>query len=151
MVKLTPEAHNLTSIAKAAHDAGAGSVAVNSRFVGFAVNIEKAEPYIGGVAGIGGPWIKYLTCGGYTRFIHARHTNIWSNGIYSGRDAIEYFMTGAKIMQVCSVLMLRGIEWLPKIIKDVVIFLMRTISRFESIYGILRLRPAIVWTTLKNV
>ena len=138
MVKLTPEAHNLTSIAKAAHDAGAGSVAVNSRFVGFAVNVEKAEPYIGGVAGIGGPWVKYMTL----RWIHEIYSMLGipisgSNGIYSGRDAIEYFMTGARIMQVCSVLMLRGIEWLPKIIKDVEKFLdAHGYPDLESIYGI---------------
>ena len=60
-----------------------------------------------------------------------------SNGIYSGRDAIEYFMTGARIMQVCSVLMLRGIEWLPKIIKDVEKFLdAHDYPDLESIYGI---------------
>ena len=138
MVKLTPEAHNLTSIAKAAHDAGACSVAINSRFVGFAVNVEKAEPYIGGVAGIGGPWIKYLTL----RWIHEIYSILGipisgSNGIYNGRDAIEYFMTGARIMQVCSVLMLRGIEWLPKIIKDVDNFLdAHGYPDLESIYGI---------------
>jgi dihydroorotate dehydrogenase (fumarate)/dihydropyrimidine dehydrogenase (NAD+) subunit PreA len=138
MVKLTPETHNLTSIAKAAHDAGADSVAVNSRFVGFAVNVEKAEPYIGGVAGIGGPWVKYMTL----RWIHEIYSMhgipiSGSNGIYSGRDAIEYFMTGARIMQVCSVLMLRGIEWLPKIIKDVEKFLdAHGYSDLESIYGI---------------
>jgi dihydroorotate dehydrogenase (fumarate)/dihydropyrimidine dehydrogenase (NAD+) subunit PreA len=138
MVKLTPEAHNLTSIAKAAHDAGADSVAVNSRFVGFAVNVEKAEPYIGGVAGIGGPWVKYMTL----RWIHEIYSMLGipisgSNGIYSGRDAIEYFMTGARIMQVCSVLMLRGIEWLPKIIKDVEKFLdAHGYPDLESIYGI---------------
>jgi dihydroorotate dehydrogenase subfamily 1 len=138
MVKLTPETHNLAEIAKAAHDAGAGSVAVNSRFVGFAVNIDKAEPYIGGVAGIGGPWVKYLTL----RWIHEIYSKLGipmsgSNGIYDGRDAIEYFMTGAKIMQVCSVLMLRGIEWLPKIIRDVEKFLdEHGYSDLESIYGI---------------
>ncbi len=138
MVKLTPEAHNLTAIAKAAHDAGAASVAVNSRFVGFAVNIDKAEPYIGGPAGIGGPWVKYLTL----RWIHEIHSKLGipmsgSNGIYDGRDAVEYFMTGAKIMQVCSVLMLRGIEYLPKIIKDVEKFLdQHGYADLESIYGI---------------
>ncbi len=138
MVKLTPEAHNLTAIAKAAYDAGAGSVAVNSRFVGFAVNIDKAEPYIGGPAGVGGPWVKYLTL----RWIHEIHSKhgipmSGSNGIYDGRDAVEYFMTGARIMQVCSVLMLRGIEWLPKIIKGVDTFLDDNgYADLESIYGI---------------
>jgi len=146
MVKLTPETHNLTAIAKAAYDAGAASVAVNSRFVGFAVNIDKAEPYIGGAAGIGGPWVKYLTL----RWVHEIYSKLGipvsgSNGIYDGRDAIEYFMTGARIMQVCSVLMLRGIEWLPKIINDVEKFLdEHGYDDLESIYGIASKKAATV-------
>ncbi len=138
MVKLTPETHNLSAVAKAAYDAGASSVAVNSRFVGFAVNIDEAEPYIGGPAGIGGPWVKYLTL----RWIHEIYSTYGipmsgSNGIYDGRDAIEYFMTGAKIMQVCSVLMLRGIEWLPRIIAQIDQFLdEHGYDDLEAIYGV---------------
>jgi dihydroorotate dehydrogenase (fumarate)/dihydropyrimidine dehydrogenase (NAD+) subunit PreA len=138
MVKLTPETHNLTEIARAARDAGAASVAVNSRFVGFAVDIDNARPYIDGMAGIGGPWVKYLTL----RWIHDIHSKLGipmsaSNGIFDGRDAIEYFMTGARIMQVCSVLMLKGIEWLPKIIDGMEKFLdQHGYPDLESIYGI---------------
>jgi ferredoxin len=60
-----------------------------------------------------------------------------SNGIYDGRDAIEFFMTGARLMQVCSVLMLKGIEWLPKIIAGMEKFLDDNgYPDLESIYGI---------------
>ena len=138
MVKLTPETHNLTAIASAARDAGAASVAVNSRFVGFAVDIDNARPYLDGLAGIGGPWVKYLTL----RWIHDIYTRVGipisaSNGVYSGRDAIEFFMTGARIMQVCSVLMLKGIEWLPRMIDGMDRFLdEHGYPDLESIYGI---------------
>jgi len=138
MVKLTPETHNLTEIAKAASDAGAASVAVNSRFVGFAVDIDNAKPYIDGLAGVGGPWVKYMTL----RWVHEIYSKLGipmsaSNGIYDGRDAIEYFMTGAKIMQVCSILMLKGIEYLPRIIRDIEKFLDENgYADLESIYGI---------------
>jgi dihydroorotate dehydrogenase (fumarate)/dihydropyrimidine dehydrogenase (NAD+) subunit PreA len=138
MVKLTPETHNLTDIARAASDAGTASVAVNSRFVGFAVDIDNAKPYIDGLAGIGGPWVKYMTL----RWIHDIYSKHGipmsaSNGVYDGRDAIEFFMTGARIMQVCSVLMLKGIEWLPKIIAGMEKFLdEQGYPDLESIYGI---------------
>jgi len=144
MVKLSPEAHNLTDIARAARDAGAESVAVNSRFVGFAVDIDNAKPYIDGPAGIGGPWVKYMTL----RWIHDIYSKLGipmsgSNGIFDGRDAIEYFMTGAKIMQVGSVLMLKGIEWLPKIIEGMDKFLDENgYPDLESIYGIASRRSA---------
>ncbi len=138
MVKLTPEAYNLTEIARAARDAGAASVAVNSRFVGFAVDIDNAKPYLDGPAGIGGPGVKYMTL----RWIHDIHSKLGipmsgSNGIFDGRDAIEFFMAGAKIMQVGSVLMLKGIEWLPKIIEGMEKFLdQHGYPDLDAIYGI---------------
>ncbi|MCA8867905.1 MAG: 4Fe-4S binding protein [Rhodobacteraceae bacterium] len=124
MVKLTPESNRITEIAKAALDAGAASVAVNSRFVGFAVDIEKAEPYIGGPAGVGGPWVKYIT----QRWVNEIYSKYGceisgSNGIFDWRDAVEFIMSGAKVMQVGSVLMLKGIEWMPKVIDGINRFL----------------------------
>lgn len=124
MVKLSPESNRITEIARAALDAGAASVAVNSRFVGFAVDIDTAEPYIGGPAGVGGPWVKYIT----QRWINEIYSTLGaeisgSNGIFDARDAIEFIMSGAKVMQVGSVLMLKGIEWLDDVIKGVERFL----------------------------
>ena len=46
-----------------------------------------------------------------------------SNGIFDWRDAVEFIMSGAQIMQVGSVLMLKGIEWLPKITEGIERFL----------------------------
>lgn len=124
MVKLSPETNRLTEVAKAAIDGGAASVAVNSRFVGFAVDIETAEPYIDGPAGVGGPWAKYIT----QRWINEVYREVGchisgSNGIFDWRDAIEFIMSGARAMQVGSVLMLKGIEWLPKVIEGMARFL----------------------------
>ena len=117
MVKLSPEAANLTVIAESVKQAGAAAVTVNSRFTGFCVDIETGSPYIGGPAGVGGPWIKPVTL----RWVHDIHSKLkmpisGSNGIYDWRDAVEFIMAGAGIMQVGSVLMLKGQEWLTKII-----------------------------------
>ncbi len=124
MVKLSPETNRLTEVAKAAIDSGAASVGVNSRFVGFAVDIETAQPYIDGPAGVGGPWAKYIT----QRWINEVYREVGchisgSNGIFDWRDAIEFIMSGARAMQVGSVLMLKGIEWLPKVIEGMERFL----------------------------
>ena len=138
MVKLTPESNRITEIAKAALDAGAASVAVNSRFVGFAVDIDKAEPYIGGPAGVGGPWVKYITQRWVNEIFDKFGCDIsGSNGIFDARDAIEFIMSGAKVMQVGSVLMLKGIEWLPKVIDGVERFMdEHGYPDMQSIHGI---------------
>ncbi len=138
MVKLSPESNRLTEIAKSAMDAGAASVAVNSRFVGFAVDIEKAEPYIGGPAGVGGPWVKYIT----QRWVNEIYGKVGchisgSNGIFDWRDAVEFIMSGARVMQVGSVLMLKGIEWIPKVIDGMERFLDdHGYPNVDSIYGL---------------
>jgi dihydroorotate dehydrogenase subfamily 1 len=138
MVKLSPESNRITEVAKSAMDAGAASVAVNSRFVGFAVDIEKAEPYIGGPAGVGGPWVKYIT----QRWINEIYQKVGchisgSNGIFDWRDAIEFIMSGARAMQIGSVLMLKGIEWIPKVVNGMEKFLDdHGYPDIESIYGL---------------
>ncbi len=138
MVKLTPEAANLTGIAQSVKEAGAAAVTVNSRFTGFAVNIETGAPYIGGPAGVGGPWIKYVTL----RWVHEIYSKLnmsiaGSNGIFDWRDAIAFIMSGAKIMQVGSVLMLKGYDWLDEIIQGIDRFLdEHGYGDIEAIYGL---------------
>ncbi len=138
MVKLSPEAMSLTEIARAAQGAGAASVCVNSRFKGFATDIETGKPYLGGPAGVGGPWVKPITL----RWVQEIYSQLGmpiagSNGIYDGRDAIEFLMTGARVMQVCSILMLKGIEWLPRMIKEVEEFMdSHGYPDIDSLYGI---------------
>jgi dihydroorotate dehydrogenase (fumarate)/dihydropyrimidine dehydrogenase (NAD+) subunit PreA len=124
MVKLSPEAANLTVIARSVQQAGAVAVTVNSRFTGFCVDINTGEPYIGGPAGVGGPWVKPITL----RWVHDIHSKLGmaiagSNGIYDWRDAVEFIMSGATIMQMGSVLMLKGHKWLGKVIAGIDRFL----------------------------
>jgi dihydroorotate dehydrogenase (fumarate)/dihydropyrimidine dehydrogenase (NAD+) subunit PreA len=138
LVKLTPEAANLTEIAQSVKEVGAAAVTVNSRFTGFAVNIETGSPYIGGPAGVGGPWIKYVTL----RWVHEIYSKLGmpiagSNGIFDWRDAVAFIMSGARIMQVGSVLMLKGYDWLEEIIRGVDRFLDDNgYDDLEAIYGI---------------
>lgn len=117
VVKLTPQVTSVVDVAKSVQEAGAAGVVVINRFVGFAVDIEKGEPYIGGPAGVGGPWVRYLTL----RWVHEIYSQLHlpiagSNGIYDWREAVEFIMAGARLMEVGSVLMLKGYKQLGKII-----------------------------------
>lgn len=137
MVKLTPEAANLTEIARTVKEAGAAAVTVNSRFTGFAVNVETGDPYIGGPAGVGGPWIKHVTL----RWVHEIYSKLGmpiagSSGIYDWRDAVEFIMSGARIMEVGSVLMLKGYDWLTGIIEGIDKFLdEHDYPDLQAVYG----------------
>ena len=88
-----------------------------NRHTGFAVDIETGEPRLAGPAGIGGTWVKPLSL----RWVHRIYRELGipisgSNGIFDHRDVVEFIMTGASIVQVGSILMAKGIKWLPKII-----------------------------------
>ena len=118
MVKLTPDQSQPVEISKAVQEAGAAAVTATNRYTGFAVDIETGEPRLGGPAGIGGTWTKPLTL----RYIHNIYREVGiaiagSNGIFDHRDVVEFLMTGADVVEVGSVLMIKGIKWLPNIIK----------------------------------
>ena len=118
MVKLTPDQSPVLEVAEAVHQAGAAAVNATNRYTGFAVDIETGAPRLAGPAGVGGPWTKPLSL----RWVHRIHTELGipvsgSNGIFDHRDAVEFIMTGAGIMQIGSVLMIKGIKWLPHVIQ----------------------------------
>ncbi len=120
VVKLTPDQSQPVEIARAVKEAGAAAVTATNRHTGFAVDIETGEPRIAGTAGIGGTWVKPLTL----RWVHNIYSQVGipiagSNGIFDHRDAVEFLMTGADIVEVGSVLMIKGMKWLPKIIEGV--------------------------------
>lgn len=118
VIKLTPDQSRVLDVARAVKEAGASAVTATNRYTGFSVDIETGNPRLGGPAGIGGVWAKPLSL----RWVHRIYTELGmpvtgSNGIYDHRDVVEFIMTGAPLVQVGSILMLKGIKYLPSIIK----------------------------------
>lgn len=118
VIKLTPDQSRPLQLAQSCMEAGASAVTATNRYTGFAIDIETSEPRIGGTAGIGGPWVKPLTL----RWVHEIYSKLGipitgSNGIFDARDAVEFLMAGARLMQIGSVLMIKGTKWLPKVIE----------------------------------
>ena len=120
MIKLTPDQAPVLEVARAVKEAGAAAVTATNRYTGFAVDIETGEPRLAGPAGVGGTWTKVLTL----RWVHKIYQELGmpisgSNGIFDHRDAIEFIMSGAGIVQIGSVLMIKGVKWLPNVIKGI--------------------------------
>tara|TARA_B100001123_G_scaffold126359_1_gene147180 strand:- start:455 stop:1789 length:1335 start_codon:yes stop_codon:yes gene_type:complete len=118
VIKLTPDQSQPVEVARAVKDAGAAAVTATNRYTGFAVDIDNAEPRLGGTAGIGGTWTKPLSL----RYIHNIYKQVGipiagSNGVFDHRDIVEFIMTGANVVEVGSVLMIKGMKWLPNIIR----------------------------------
>jgi len=101
MVKLSPNVPDIGRIARAAEDAGADAISLVNTFLGMAVDLERRKPVFRNVfAGLSGPAIKPLAL----RLVHqaARAVSIpvvGMGGIFSGRDALEFIMAGARAVQ----------------------------------------------------
>ncbi len=125
-IKLTPQVADVVEMVKAVKVAGASAVTIINRFVGFALDIETGKPYINGWAGVGGPWVKPLTL----RWVSKVYTGVGipisgTNGAYDWKDAVEFMMSGATNVQMCSVVMLKGYSYLKEVIQGLDSFLDR--------------------------
>lgn len=124
VVKLTPQALDLVEIAQAVREAGGAGVTLVNRFVGFAVDIYTGKPYIGGMAGVGGPWVKPLSLRWVAAVYKALRLPIMgSNGLHNWRDVVEFIMTGASLVQICSTIMLKGYGVVAKILEGLSSFM----------------------------
>lgn len=126
IIKLTPQVADMVEMVKAVKSAGASAVTLTNRFVGFCLDIETGKPYLNGWAGVGGPWVKPLTL----RWISKVYTGVdipitGTNGAYDWKDVVEFMMSGATIVQLCSVVMLKGYSYLAEVVKGLDAFLDR--------------------------
>ena len=117
MIKVTPQVTDLVEFSGRLKAAGAAAVTLTNRFIGFVPDIETGKPLIYGQAGIGGPWVKPLTL----RWVHevrrAYGGEIFiagTNGAYDWRDIVQFIMSGAHIVEMCSAVMCYGYSWLGK-------------------------------------
>ncbi len=126
IVKLTPQVADVVEMARAVQSAGASAVTIINRFVGFCLDIETGKPYIHGWAGVGGPWVKPLTLRWVSKIFTSLDLPIsGTNGVYDWKDAVEFLMSGATVVQFCSVVMLKGYAYLKRLVRELDQFLNR--------------------------
>ncbi len=152
IIKLTPQVADVVQMARAVRSAGASAVTIINRFVGFCVDIETGRPYLHGWAGVGGPWVKPLTL----RWVSKIYTGLdlpitGTNGVYDWRDAVEFLMSGATLVQYCSVVMLKGYAYLGRVVRDLNDFLTRKgYGSVQEIIGIAA-RAALTYEEMESL
>jgi len=101
MVKLTPNACNITSIALSAQEAGADCLTLVNTFLGMAIDVKKRKPIFKNVyAGLSGPAIKPLSLRLVWEVYNAVSIPIIGiGGITCGMDVLEYMLVGATAVQ----------------------------------------------------
>jgi len=126
MIKVTPQVTDLIEFSGSLMKAGAAAVTLTNRFLGFVPDIETGRPFVYGKAGVGGPWIKPLTLRWINEVRAAYGDKIYiagTNGAYDWRDVVQFIMSGAHIIEMCSAVMVYGYEWLGKQVRGLEKFL----------------------------
>src|ERR1044072_4988070 len=100
--KLTPNVTDISSIARAAEDAGADAVSLVNTFLAMAIDVETRRPKLSNiVGGLSGPAIRPIA----VRMVYecrraVKIPVIGMGGIASARDVLEFIIAGASAVQV---------------------------------------------------
>ncbi|HTW96453.1 MAG TPA: dihydroorotate dehydrogenase [Candidatus Methylomirabilis sp.] len=103
IVKLTPMASDIVSVAKAAESAGADSLSIANTFEGMVIDIETLRPKIGrNCGGYSGPPIMPINLAKLCRVYQSKPKIplIGEGGIITAQDALQYFIGGASAVCV---------------------------------------------------
>ena len=102
IAKLTPNVIDITTLALAAEQAGADAITAINTVVGMDIDVEQRRPVFRRVrAGLSGPAIMPIALDAVWRISRVVDIPvIGSGGISSVRDAMKFFMAGARAVQV---------------------------------------------------
>ena len=102
VVKLSPQAEDIAEMCKAVEAAGANAVSLCNTFQACAIDLEKRRPVFDNVfAGLSGPAIRPIALRMVGQAVGAVNIPVVGlGGILTGRDALEFIMAGAALVQV---------------------------------------------------
>ncbi|QUL99254.1 MAG: 4Fe-4S binding protein [Candidatus Fermentithermobacillus carboniphilus] len=136
--KLSPEVPDVVETCRAVASAGADAVVIANRYRGFLVDVEKGRAVLDSWGGIGGPWVLPLTLRWVSKVHEAMpHLPIaGSNGVGGWEDVVQFIMSGATTVQVCSAIMVHGYDILGEMVQKLEQFMMAHGYSYENITGI---------------
>jgi dihydroorotate dehydrogenase (NAD+) catalytic subunit len=120
-IKLTGQSERVPELARAAFDAGADSVVMAGRLLGFIPDVETLAPLLGTSLGIGGFWNLPITCHWLAvsrAALGADRPLIGINGAQSGLDIARMMLAGASAVAMASPVMLRGFGLLEDSLRE---------------------------------
>ncbi|MDO4522543.1 MAG: dihydroorotate dehydrogenase [Eubacteriales bacterium] len=102
VVKLSPNAENIVSLAGMCEEEGADGVSLTNTFLGMAIDLKKKAPVFHNVyAGLSGPAIKPIALRMVHQVAHSVSIPVMGlGGITTWQDAVEFIMAGATVIQV---------------------------------------------------
>ena len=135
--KLTPNVTDISSIAKAAEDAGADAVSLVNTFLAMAIDVETRRPRLSNiVGGLSGPAIRPIA----VRMVYecrqaVRVPIIGMGGIATATDVLEFIIAGASAVQVGTANFVDPLIW-PKLLDGLQSYLERhSIGKLSDLTG----------------
>lgn len=138
MVKLSPNARNLTECAKAVEDAGADAISLINTLLGMAIDpYAKKIVFENTYAGLSGPAVKPIAL----RMVHQVSKVVdvpivAAGGVATGIDVAEFMMAGATLVQVGTANFMDPIA-MKNILEEFETFLKETNQTAKQLIGIL--------------
>ena len=102
IAKLSPNVTDIVEVADAVQKAGADAISLINTLVGMAIDVEKRRPVLANVTGgLSGPAIKPVALAMVWKVAQAvKVPVIGLGGIMNTRDALEFILAGASMIQV---------------------------------------------------
>lgn len=123
IAKLSPHKGDLGDLAEALEPHVDAFACINSYGPALIIDIERAEPVLGSTLGYGwlsgGPLKPLALRCVFEVARRVRKPVIGIGGITQPRDVIEFFMAGASLVEICTVVMYRGQEYHGKLARGV--------------------------------
>jgi len=124
-VKLTPNIDDITEVAKAAVEGGADAITAINTVRAMAINIETAHPILANkIGGLSGPAIKPIAvkCV-YEIYREVTVPIIGCGGVATWRDAVEFMLAGASVVQVGTAVAFGGLKVFKSINRGIDLYL----------------------------
>lgn len=136
-IKVTGQSERVPQLAQAAFAAGADSVVMAGRLLGFLPDVDTLAPLLGTSLGIGGFWNLPITCHwlATTRALLGQRPLIGINGAQGGLDIVRMMLAGASAVGIASPVMLRGYGVLSDALAELTAFLAARGLRAEDLIG----------------
>jgi len=122
IVKLTPNVTDIVVLARAAADAGADAVTTTNSLSGLAgIDLDTFAPLpnVGGIGifgGYGGPALKPVSLRCTASIANTLEIPILGcGGVSTWKDAVEYLLCGASLVEICTAVMWNGISIIDKL------------------------------------
>jgi dihydroorotate dehydrogenase (NAD+) catalytic subunit len=120
-VKLSPNVTDIVKIAKVAESSGADALTIMNTVRAMSIDIVTCRPILANkIGGLSGPAIKPIAvrCV-YEVSKEVRVPVIGCGGILNWQDAVEFFLAGAKALQIGTAIAYEGLEVFEKIKKGI--------------------------------